>query len=638
MKALVIGATGLVGGRLYNFAQQNGVDVVGTYCARSHRGERHLDFRNPEEVRRCMDAVEPDVVFLAAAMPYVDLCEQRSEDAYHINVQGAETVARAVSSLGGKLVFYSTDYLFDGEAGPYSEDDPASPLSVYGRTKKHAERLIRELVPNHLILRTTVVFGWDRESPNFAMQVWQRLSAGQPMFVAQDQWSNPTLAEFLAETSFRLVEMDAHGVFNVVGKDRLPRHEFARALAETMRLDATLIRPLPTAELGQHAPRPLQGGLKPDKLRATLGIEPPGLKESLSRFRAAWQEETKGPAGSRPHLAPKASEAPEAETGDYFRDKRIVVTGGAGFLGQYLVEMLRQRASQTLVVPRSADCDLRQPEIVCRLLDEARPDILFHLAYTGGGIGANVHNPGRFFYDNLAMGLHVIEAARRYQALEKLIIVGTTCAYPKHTPVPFREVDLWNGYPEETNAPYGVAKRVLLTMAQAYRAQYGLKSIYLIPANLYGPRDNFDLESSHVIPALIRRFVDAKQRGLTSVTVWGTGQVTREFLYVEDAARGLLLAAERYDGAEPANLATGVEIRVRDLVEKIKGIINYEGEVVWDASKPDGQPRRCLDVQRAWEYFGFRARTDLDTGLQKTIAWYLETQGLAVPATLQPQR
>jgi GDP-L-fucose synthase len=247
---------------------------------------------------------------------------------------------------------------------------------------------------------------------------------------------------------------------------------------------------------------------------------------------------------------------------------------------------------------------------------------LIHLAATVGGIGANRNNPGRFFYENMAMGLHIVEEARRYGRLEKLVLVGTTCSYPKDTPTPFREEDLWNGYPEETNAPYAMAKKALLVMAVGYREQYGLKSIYLIPANLYGPGDNFDPETSHVIPALIRKFVDAKEAGCPSVEVWGTGNVSREFLYVEDAAEGIALATLRYDAQDPANIGTGCEIRIRELVDEIRKLVGYEGDVSWNRSRPDGQPRRRLDVKKAIQEFGFRAQTNLHEGLEKTLSWY----------------
>lgn len=292
MKTLVIGATGLIGGKLYALAQREGFEVIGTFRDRSHRGDRPLDLRDPQGVQRFIESAAPDVIFLAAAIGNADSCEQRPEEARAVNVQGTEAVARAAATLACKLVFYSSDYIFDGKGGPYSEDDPPNPLSVYGRTKVEAEGIIRELVPNHLILRTTLVYGWDRTSLNFALQLWQRLSAGQPFPVAQDQWGNPTLVDYLAEVSFRLVQMNATGVFNVVGKDRLPRHEFARALANAMALDPGLLRPAPTAELGQPAPRPLQAGLKTDKLRAILGTDPLTLEESLSRLRRSWRVDT----------------------------------------------------------------------------------------------------------------------------------------------------------------------------------------------------------------------------------------------------------------------------------------------------------------------------------------------------------
>lgn len=305
--------------------------------------------------------------------------------------------------------------------------------------------------------------------------------------------------------------------------------------------------------------------------------------------------------------------------------RKIVVTGGSGFLGRFVLERLRAHGASEIFVPRSRDYNLCDRAEVERLYAEEAPEILIHLAATVGGIGANRRNPGRFFYENMAMGLNVIDAARLYGQLEKLVIVGSTCSYPKYTPTPFREEELWNGYPEETNAPYGIAKKALLAMAQGYREQYGLPSIYLIPANLYGPGDNFDPESSHVIPALIRKFVHAKQTASRSVEVWGTGSASREFLYAEDGAEGIVLATLRYEGKDPVNLGTGNEIRIKELVDEIRKLVGYEGEIVWNTSEPDGQPRRRLDVQKALEKFGFQALTNLRTGLAKTIGWYQET-------------
>ncbi len=303
--------------------------------------------------------------------------------------------------------------------------------------------------------------------------------------------------------------------------------------------------------------------------------------------------------------------------------QRIVVTGGAGFLGQFVQAELRRRGvpDQQILVPTLDQYDLTDEGAVVAMYDQMQPTVVLHLAAEVGGIGANRQNPGRYFYANMAMGLHLIEHARR-RALAKFVQVGTICAYPKFTPVPFREQELWNGYPEETNAPYGVAKKALLVMLQAYRDQYGLNGIYLLPVNLYGPGDNFDLQTSHVIPALIRKFCDAKDRGAESVEVWGTGSASREFLYVADAARGLVLAAENYDQSDPVNLGAGFEITIKDLAEKIREMVGFEGQLVWDSSKPDGQPRRCLDTSRAADRFGFTAETDFDTGLARTIEWW----------------
>ncbi len=301
--------------------------------------------------------------------------------------------------------------------------------------------------------------------------------------------------------------------------------------------------------------------------------------------------------------------------------KRIVVTGGAGFLGTHVCALVADADPDEILVPRSSDYDLTEQEAVRQLYADARPDIVIHLAAEVGGIGANQATPGRYFFANAAMGLHLIEEGRK-QKLDKFVQVGTVCAYPKFAPVPFREEDLWNGYPEETNAPYGIAKKSLLVMLQAYRQQYNLNGIYLLPVNLYGPGDNFDLETSHVIPALIRKLIAARNTRARRVDAWGSGSASREFLYVEDAARAIVMATERFNGDQPVNIGTSHEISIRELVELIARLTGYEGEIVWDASKPDGQPRRKLDTSRAEQLFGFTARTDLQTGLERTIDWW----------------
>ena len=306
-----------------------------------------------------------------------------------------------------------------------------------------------------------------------------------------------------------------------------------------------------------------------------------------------------------------------------FKQQRIVVTGGAGFLGTHLRDELRRRGAreENVLVPRIEDFDLTREDDVRRMYARMKPTVIIHLAAQVGGIGANRENPGRFFYANLAMGLHLIEHAR-HANLDKFVQIGTICAYPKFTPVPFKEESLWDGYPEETNAPYGIAKKALLVMIEAYRAQYGLCGIYLLPVNLYGPGDNFNPESSHVIPALIRKFVEAKRRGDDQVVVWGTGRASREFLYVEDCARAIALATERYDKPDPVNIGAGFEISIGELAEKIGRLVGFSGELVFDTAKPDGQPRRCLDTQRAAGEFGFQAEMDFDEGLRRTIDWW----------------
>jgi len=307
----------------------------------------------------------------------------------------------------------------------------------------------------------------------------------------------------------------------------------------------------------------------------------------------------------------------------FWAEKRICVTGGAGFLGQAVVKKLIERGAkeENIFIPRSSQYDLVDGDAIERLLSDSQPDIIIHLAAQVGGIGANREHPAEFFYNNLMMGVQLLHKAWQH-GVEKFVAVGTICAYPKFTPVPFKEEELWNGYPEETNAPYGLAKKMLLVQSQAYRDQYGYNSIYLLPVNLYGPGDNFDPASSHVIPALIKKCVDAQAAGDEQIVVWGDGSPTREFLYVDDAAEGILLAAEHYNDSEPVNLGSGMEISIKDLVEEVANATGFEGKLVWDTSKPNGQPRRCLDVTRAKEWFGFEAQMPFDEGLQRTVAWY----------------
>jgi len=305
----------------------------------------------------------------------------------------------------------------------------------------------------------------------------------------------------------------------------------------------------------------------------------------------------------------------------FWSDKRVVVTGGAGFLGSFVVEQLRTKGCRQIIVPRSRDYDLVEMEAVRRLYADTTPDVLIHLAARVGGIGANQANPGRFFYENLMMGSQLIEIGRQ-RGLGKLVAIGTICAYPKFAPIPFQEDDIWAGYPEETNAPYGLAKKMMLVQSQAYRQQYGFNSIVLFPVNLYGPHDNFDLQTSHVIAALIRKCVEARDTGASEIVLWGDGTPTREFLYVEDAAEGILLAAEQYDDSRPLNLGTGEEISINGLATMIATEVGYTGRIAWDKTKPNGQPRRCLDVSRIKQTIGFQAKHTLRDGLKKTIAWF----------------
>ena len=310
---------------------------------------------------------------------------------------------------------------------------------------------------------------------------------------------------------------------------------------------------------------------------------------------------------------------------EFWADRRVCVTGGAGFLGSFVQETLRERGANKIFIPCIEDYDLTKQADIQKMLADAAPDVIIHLAALAGGIGANRARPADFFYKNLMMGVPLMHAAWE-RDVEKFVVIGTICAYPKFTPVPFREENLWDGYPEETNAPYGLAKKMLLVQAQAYREQYGFNAIYLLPVNLYGPRDNFNLETSHVIPALIRKMVAAQQRGDEAVTLWGDGSPTREFFYAGDAARGIAMAAERYNGSEPVNLGAGMEISIKDLAELIAKLTGFEGKIVWDTSKPNGQPRRGLDVSRAKEYLGFEAKMPFDEGLRDTIEWFKDNQ------------
>ncbi|BBI36181.1 GDP-L-fucose synthase family protein [Cohnella abietis] len=304
------------------------------------------------------------------------------------------------------------------------------------------------------------------------------------------------------------------------------------------------------------------------------------------------------------------------------KHKRIVVTGGAGFLGHHVVEELYSRGCSEVFIPRSNKYNLITESGIDLMFREMKPDLIIHLAAVVGGIGANRANPGKYFYDNLMMGTQMIEKSRQY-GLDKFVAIGTICAYPKYTPVPFKEDDIWGGYPEETNAPYGLAKKMMLVQSQAYRQQYEFNSIYLLPVNLYGPRDNFNPETSHVIPALIKKCIDAKRKGESSIEVWGSGKATREFLYVEDAAAGIVLATENYNESDPINLGAGSEISIHDLVEKIAELTGFDGNILWNTEKPDGQPRRSLDTSKASEKFGFKAKTDFSEGLRSTINWYI---------------
>ena len=322
------------------------------------------------------------------------------------------------------------------------------------------------------------------------------------------------------------------------------------------------------------------------------------------------------------------------ESKEFWRERRVCVTGGAGFLGSFVLEKLRQHGATNIFVPTIEEYDLVQIESIKQMLSDSRPDVLIHLAAHVGGIGANREHPAEFFYDNLMMGVQLMHEAWK-QSVEKFVAIGTVCAYPKFTPVPFKEDDIWNGYPEETNAPYGLAKKMLLVQAQSYRQQYGFNAIYLLPVNLYGPRDNFNPSSSHVIPAQIRKCIEAQEAGQDEMVSWGDGSPTREFIYVEDAAEAIVLASERYNGPEPVNIGSGHEISIKDLTDLISRLTGFTGKIVWDTSKPNGQPRRGLDISRAEQYFGFKAQTPFEEGLRRTIEWYRQNSSAQSQAVIK---
>jgi GDP-L-fucose synthase len=322
------------------------------------------------------------------------------------------------------------------------------------------------------------------------------------------------------------------------------------------------------------------------------------------------------------------------EPQEFWRERRVCVTGGAGFLGSFVIEKLRQHGARDIFIPTIEKYDLVQPESIKQMLSDSRPDVIIHLAAHVGGIGANREHPAEFFYDNLMMGVQLMHQAWQ-QSVEKFVAIGTVCAYPKFTPVPFKEENIWNGYPEETNAPYGLAKKMLLVQAQAYRQQYGYNAIYLLPVNLYGPRDNFNPSSSHVIPAQIRKCIEAQEAGSDEMISWGDGSPTREFIYVEDAAEAIVMASERYNGSEPVNIGSGHEISIKDLTNLIARLTGFTGRIVWDTSKPNGQPRRGLDTSRAEQYFGFKARTPFEEGLRRTIEWYRQNSSALGQAAIK---
>ena len=590
-KALITGASGFVGPHLRKELEVNGYRVSGLDYSGNEKGVFQCDICDFDSVFKVVDKVKPDYIFHLAGFSSVARSFEEPELCHKINVTGTKNLLDAVVKTGLKpkiLIVSSADVYGEPEYLPIDEKHQIKPVSPYGKSRVEQEQLAHSYDLPAIICRSFIHIGPGQADtfviPSFKKQIAEARE-GDTIYVGDlDIIRDFSDVRDIVRAYRVLIEKgNTNEVYNVgSGKSFRLKEILARLIEESEKklkvvVDREKVRVNDIKRLECDNSKTRKLGIK--------------IKDILTSSFIS------------------------------FKNKRIIVTGGNGFLGKNVMKILKAKEFHNIFVPRSKDYNLIKENDIKKMFSDFPADIVIHLAGKVGGIGFNRDNPGSLFYDNLMMGAQLMEQARLHN-VEKFVAVGTICAYPKFTPVPFREKDLWNGYPEETNAPYGLAKKMMLVQGQAYRQQYGFNSIFPLPVNLYGPEDNFDPESSHVIPALIKKMVDAKQKKESIVEVWGTGKASREFLYVEDCAKGIVLAAEKYDKPDPVNIGAGFEITIKELAEKIKNIVGFEGKLKWDASKPDGQLRRCLNTTKAEKEFGFKAETGFDDGLKKTVEWY----------------
>ena len=647
-KAVITGITGQDGSYLAELLLGKGYEVHGLIRRSSSFSTGRIEhlYRDPhdEEARlflhysdlsdsssliTTINKVQPDEIYNLGAQSHVMVSFEMPEFTADTTGMGTLRLLEAIRHAERPIRFYqagSSEMFGMVQERPQRETTPFYPRSPYAVSKVFSHWMTVQYREAYGMFAANGIL-FNHESPRRgATFVTRKITRGVAAIVAGterklylgnlDSRRDWGFAPEYVEAMWRMLQQETPDDFVVATGEMHTVREFVELAFSLVGLDwqdVRRVRPaLPPADRGGRAVR-----------RRIQGSPSPRLGAADHVCRDREGHAPCRPRRARPRSRRRCGCAARHRTSlmGSLQGRRVMVTGGGGFLGKAVVERVRRQGAAEVFVPRSRDYDLRRRSEIERALVDGRPDVVIHLAAVVGGIGANRENPGRFFYENAIMGIELIEAARLAK-VEKFVTIGTVCAYPKFTPVPFHEDDIWNGYPEETNAPYGLAKKMLLVQSQAYRAQYGMNATFLVPVNLYGPGDNFDPNSSHVIPALIKKCIDARDAGAPSVEVWGTGAASREFLYVDDAAEGIVLAADRYDGADPVNLGVGQEITIRDLVELIVRLTRYEGEIVWDATKPDGQPRRALDTSRAREAFGFEARTTFEDGLRATIEWY----------------
>ncbi len=590
-KALITGISGFVGPYLKKELEANGYKVYGMD---RHGSEKHVlkcDITDYSSVYNIIKKTRPDYIFHLAGFSSVSKSFVEPELCHDINVNGTKNLLDAVVSHKLKpriLIVSSADIYGEPEYMPIDEKHPVRPVSPYGVSRAEQEKLALSYDLPIIISRSFNHTG-PGQSDRFVIPS-MRKQIGDAKDGASIYVGNLECIRDFSDVR------DVVRAYRILAEKGKPGEIYNVGSGKGINLRELLMR------LIKDSGKDIKVVMEKKRLR----------KNDISRQVCDNRKASRLGIGIRNYFSP-----------GNLKDKRFIVTGGAGFLGRNVVRqlILHGASKKNIFIPRSGEYDLRKDDAIRKMFRRFPADIVIHLAARVGGIGFNRENPGSLFYDNLMMGALLMEHAR-LNRIEKFVAVGTICAYPKFTPVPFREDDLWNGYPEETNAPYGLAKKMMLVQSMAYRQQYNFNSIFLLPVNLYGPDDNFDPGSSHVIPALIKKMVNAKRNRDISVIVWGTGKASREFLYVEDCARAIVLATMYYDRPDPVNIGAGFEITIKELAEKIKKIVGFKGKLVWDATKPDGQPRRCLDTSKAWEEFGFKAKTRFDEGLKNTIEWY----------------